>query len=474
MEVSEINTFIKKFTHDFSYSFLLNIINLVVKSIFVLILPKLIGVSDFGYWQLYFLYTFFIPFFHLGLVDGVYLQKGGLYYKHLDFTELREQFFILICLGVIWSLGILSYSSFYVDNINKVFIFTVIALDIILTLPRTLISVIFQMTGMIKQYSLSLMSESISSFILIMTMILLDIRDFKTLILADCIARGISLLVSLLNAKEFIGYLPRLNKSVVNKSIEYIKIGVFILLSNMAGLIVIAAVRFFIELRWDIILFSKVSLAFSIASIVVTATSAAGIVLFPLLKRVKSNLIEHSFSSLSLVLGTLILIIQAIYYPAILVLQYWLPKYTDSIYFLAIILPMTFFDTQFTVIGSNFLKVLREEQMLLWINCLAILVTFIIIAIAMFFSLSFEYVLYGLLIQSVIKVLLTTSVLKKQFHEIRLDFLVLIIFTTILFVISNIVVKGFEGFISYILGMFILIFCYKYKIINAIQFLRRN
>lgn len=73
-EVRKIHSFLAKFTHDFSYSFLLNIVNLLIKTSFVFILPKLIGVEDFGYWQLYFLYTFFIAFGHLGLVDGIYLK----------------------------------------------------------------------------------------------------------------------------------------------------------------------------------------------------------------------------------------------------------------------------------------------------------------------------------------------------------------------------------------------------------------
>lgn len=462
----------KKFTRDFSYSFSLNILNLIVKSSFVLILPKIIGVSDFGYWQLYFLYTFFIAFGHLGLVDGVYLTKGGQHYQELDLKELCSQFIVLIIMGVIWASILFAYASTCVDNLNKFYILSIVALDVIVTLPRTLISVMFQMTGMIKEYSYSLMAETISCFVLIVMMILLGVKDFKILILADFIARVVSLVVSVVKAKGLIREVPYIGRETFIKSIDFISVGVFLLLSNMASLVAVATVRFSIELQWDIILFSKISLAFSIASIVVTATSAAGVVLFPLLKRIRDDSVSNSFSSLSMVLVSLTISVMILYYPATFVLKMWLPKYIESIYFLSIVLPMTFFDTQFIVIGSNYLKVLREECMLLWINSLAVGIVFIVVTVSTSFSCPVECLLYGLIIQSAVKVFTTTAILKRKFSNINTDFLIISILGAILFYFSNLIVQGVWGYFLYCCGVAGLIFIYRQELLKSINFLR--
>lgn len=468
-----MDQFVKKFTHDFSYSFLLNVVNLVVKSSFVFILPKIIGVAEFGYWQLYFLYTFFIAFGHLGLVDGIYLKYGGKFYGDLDLQRLRSQFWVLLGMGVLWNFILLLYIHLFLEDFNKAYILTIVAFDLVLTLPRTLLSIIFQMTGMIKQYAFSLMSESIFSFAIIAIMVIAGIKDYKLFILVDLIARFISLCVSLINAPGFIGKCS-LGFEILRESVSNISIGIYLLLSNMVGLVVVASVRFAIESKWGIILFSKISLAFSVASVAVTAISAVGIVLFPLLRRLKRENLEESFSALSLLLMFLLVVCMCVYYPGTLLLQWWLPKYSESIYYLSIVLPMTFFDTQFIVVGSNFLKVIRKERSLFAINVSAVAFTIIVILLTAIFRWSVECLLIGLVMQSLLKCLLTVHTLGRFLQHINSDTLVTGVLVTGLFALSNIMLKGVIGFFTYVIGCLILVFIYRKKIQYSWMYLKSN
>ena len=468
-----MHQFAKNFTHDFSYSFLLNIVNLVVKSSFVFILPKTIGVAAFGYWQLYFLYTFFIAFGHLGLVDGVYLKYGGKFYQELDLRELRSQFWILLGMGIIWCILLLLYMHITHTDANKEFVLTIVACDLVLTLPRTLLSVIFQMTGMIKQYAFSLMSESVFSFTLIMIMLVLGVRDYEYFIFIDLAGRMLSLCISLINAPNFVGYCS-LGIKALRTAISNISVGIYLLLSNMVGLVVVASVRFTIESNWGIILFSKISLAFSIASVVVTATSAAGIVLFPLLKRLKRENLQESYLSLSILLIILLITGMIVYYPATLLLKWWLPKYEESMYYLSIVLPMTFFDTQFTVIGSNFLKVIRKERSLFSVNIFAVCFTLLSIVLTIKFDYTVEFLLYGLILQSILKVFLTTCVLKKNIQCDDVTALTIGLLAAGLFIVSNIIFRGTAGLLFYIVGYIVLISIYRKKIQWAYTYLKMN
>lgn len=436
------------------------------------VLPKLIGVEDFGYWQLYFLYTFFIAFGHLGLVDGIYLKNGGKYYRELDFRILRSQFLVLIGMGAVWAGFLFLYSQHFLLDENKTYILTVIALDLMLSLPRTLISVIFQMTGMIKEYSFSLMSESASSFFMIVIMLFCGIRDYRYLILADCGARCISLLVSLHNAPGFIGRQFMIPLECMKEAISNISVGMFLLLSNMVGLIVIASVRFAVEDQWGIVAFSKVSLAFSISSVAITATGAASVVLFPLLKRLTKKTLEQSFSALSLLLIILLAVLFCLYYPGVRILEWWLPQYGESFYYLTIILPMTLFDSNFSVIGSNFLKVIRKERNLLSINVLAVLFTWICIFMVWYFRLPLDLLLGGIVAQSFIKMGLTIRALNRVMPKVRYFVLFAGAIVSVLFYISNLLIGGWIGCGVYGVGFLFLVWVIRDKIRSSISVLK--
>ena len=68
----------KKIIANFSYVVLSNLLTVIVSSLVVLILPKIMGVEEYGYWQLYIFYLSYAGFVHLGWVDGIYLRYGGL------------------------------------------------------------------------------------------------------------------------------------------------------------------------------------------------------------------------------------------------------------------------------------------------------------------------------------------------------------------------------------------------------------
>ena len=376
-------------------------------------------------------------------------------------------------MGIIWSILLLMYIHIFLTDANKIFILTVVACDLVLTLPRTLLSVIFQMTGMIRQYAFSLMSESIFSFSIIMFMLVLGVKDYKCFILVDLVARLVSLCISLFNAPNFVRRCS-LDIKTLKEAFSNISVGVYLLLSNMVGLIVVASVRFAIESNWGIILFSKISLAFSIASVAVTATSAAGVVLFPLLKRLKQENLRKSFSSLSMLLMTLLTLCMIAYYPGTLLLEWWLPKYKESMYYLSIVLPMIFFDTQFTVVGSNFLKVIRKERALFGVNIFAVGLTVVLIGLSIKFKCPVESLLYGLILQSILKVFLTTCILKKNLQQVSLDALNVGLLVASLFIVANVILKGFVGFLVYGVGCMVLIVMYRKKIQRAYTYLKTN
>lgn len=86
--------FRKKFAGDLVYAFISQIVSLLLSIILSLLVPKLLGLQSFSYWQLFIFYTNYLMFLHLGLNDGVYLQYGGTKFKDLDLSSIKSQFFL--------------------------------------------------------------------------------------------------------------------------------------------------------------------------------------------------------------------------------------------------------------------------------------------------------------------------------------------------------------------------------------------
>ena len=99
----------KKIVANFSYVVLSNLLTVIVSSLVVLILPKIMGVEEYGYWQLYIFYLSYAGFVHLGWVDGIYLRYGGLEYDDLDKEKFFSQFLMLLIyltgIGILFFLG---------------------------------------------------------------------------------------------------------------------------------------------------------------------------------------------------------------------------------------------------------------------------------------------------------------------------------------------------------------------------------
>lgn len=63
----------KKIIANFSYVVLSNLLTVIVSSLVVLILPKIMGVEEYGYWQLYiFIYLMPVLFIWVGWTESTF------------------------------------------------------------------------------------------------------------------------------------------------------------------------------------------------------------------------------------------------------------------------------------------------------------------------------------------------------------------------------------------------------------------
>ena len=464
-------SFVDKFIRGFSYAFLLNVLLLISKIIYSFFLPKLLSVESFGYWQLYFLYAGLIHFCHLGLVDGIYLVHGGRNYSELNKRNLGGQFGILVILGFLISTTLFIITQVIISDLDQWYVILIVCIDIIFFVPRALLSTVFQMTGMIKKYSYSLLSEVLISFFIVVSMLFMGVRDFKLLILGDCIARIGSLIVSIYNANGGIRFLIPTYNDIID-STKYIKIGVFLLFSNMISILTISSVRLIVESAWGIQTFSFVSLALSISNILIFAIGAASIVLFPILKRVSAAELAKIYNALNYILFFFLSFCLLMYYPISLVLVWWLPKYSVSFYYLGIVAPMCLFEMQLSLVGYTCMKILRKEKSIFSINIKALCIILILCYLIVHYQLSVEYILILLILQAVYKVCCVHYLLNCEWEKSNWRCVFFSVLCAIFFELFCLYIGGIHGFLYFLLIVSIFFIIERSSLWNAIKYLR--
>lgn len=455
----------KNFLKKFLYSFLSNLISLAIRVIYILVLPKIISLENFGYWQLYYLYASFIHFCHLGLVDGVYLKYGGILFEDLNYNKLKPQTWILFFCGLAWSALIVVGGIFLIDDFNKFYLLCIICFDIILTLPKTLFSIVFQATGKIKEYSYSLFSESIVTFVMVSFFLFYGVRDFKIIVLADLIARAFSLIISMNFGKELVGFI-KVSILDVLESIDNIRVGINILIANMSGMLMLAIVRLVVEYGWGIVEFSKISLTLSIANIGMVAMNAASVVLFPILKRMSNKELNKIYNDLNVFVFIICSIVLAFYYPLKELLFIWLPRYQESFFYLSIIAPIFFFESELVLILNNYMKTLRLERLILKVTIVSVCFITLILFLILHLNLEIQYVLVSLIFVDILKVISIKKILLNNGILYDKNIFLLEIIVTGIFIWYNVIIGGEAGCLIYLISCLSLLF-YKMKDIKA-------
>ena len=103
-----MNNRIKIFIKNLLYAFVAQGLSFILSALMSIIVPKVLSVNDFGYWQLFIFYTSYVGFFHFGFNDGIYLLNGGKNYDELNYNEIGGafwiSFFVQLILGVVFAI----------------------------------------------------------------------------------------------------------------------------------------------------------------------------------------------------------------------------------------------------------------------------------------------------------------------------------------------------------------------------------
>lgn len=370
------------FIRNFSYTLTSNLVSLVISALVVLIVPKLIGVEDYGYWQLYLFYSSYVGFMHFGWNDGIYLRYGGKEYKELDKGMFFSQFYMLVILQIVIVAIIFVYSVMFVFDANRIFILQMTALCLLIVNVRYMLLYILEGTNRIKEYAQITMMDRVLYCCLIVAFLIFGVREYRLMIVADLIGKLISLLYAMYCCRDIV--LRRISTFYFSfrETIENINVGIKLMFANIASMLIIGVVRFGIEHSWNVSTFGKVSLTLSVSNLMMLFINAVGMIMFPLLRRTDEKKLPSIYATMRTFLMVLLLGLLIVFYPLKVVLSAWLPQYASSLMYMALLFPMCVFEGKMALLINTYLKTLRKEKLMLKINLVSLVLSVIISVLA--------------------------------------------------------------------------------------------
>ncbi|QCS53921.1 lipopolysaccharide biosynthesis protein [Priestia flexa] len=438
-----------KFVKSFSYTFFANLLSISVSLILILIVPKVMNLEDYGYWQLYIFYASYISYMSLGLTDGAYLRYGGYEYKELNKSVFISQYWFLVAFDIIVNLSIVYICYLFAISEEKLVVVIMTCISGVIVVPRSLLTFMLQATGKIKQFAIVTILERLIYFGITILLIIIGVREFEYLIYADILGKLCSAIYLFFVCKDLVfGRFASL-KASLEEIIINIKVGSKLLIANLASLLVVGLVRFYIERNWNIETFGKVGLTLSISNMFMLFINSISVILFPALRRTAPNKLPNIYNSVRSLLMVCLLGMLVLYYPLSIIFNIWIPQYKDSFVYMGILFPIFVYESKMSLLINTYFKTLRKELELLVINLTTVIVGGILTAISVFVLDDLKLTLLVLVLLLGFRAVASEIYLMKILNLNITKDIVLEMIITIIFLVSSWVLQGFLGFIIY-------------------------
>lgn len=373
-----------KLKENFRFAVIAQAISLIVSCSTNLVLPKVVSVTNFSYWQLFIFYATYMPCLSLGLNDGVYLRYGGLTKSQINIGSVMSQYIIgfimqsifVLFLGVILSVTI-PFSKRYVVILSVLVYFLIYT-------SHNYFGNIFQAVNETNIYSKSIIIVRIAFLLSQSILILMKEKNIDYYIFLYILSILFALLYLLFKFKSNFKLVSFNMKSGIHDVIISVRVGISLMIANICSPLILGVGRQLIDIRWGLLTFGKISFSLTLMNFVIVFIMQVGLVLFPALRKVSKNELKKYYKKITILLFKLLPVIYILYLPSQFLIKLWLPNYTQSINYLGIILPICFFECKMNLLGNTFFKVLNKQVLLLKVNIITIILSTILCFICAF------------------------------------------------------------------------------------------
>lgn len=340
-----------------------NILKLLAGVLVGFLLPKIIGVTDYGYYKIFTLYASYVGLLHFGFADGVYLKYGGKNFDELSKTSFRFYSLFLIVMELIISVVGAIISLFALSGDLR-FIFMCLAVYLFTANIINFYQIISQITGRFNELSIRTVIQSVLTALAVV--VLWFVKRYADVSISYMIYTAIYVGINLLLMLWYIftyrdltfGKQDRSDKKEIG---EFVKLGFPLLFANLSSTLILNIDRQFVSVLFDTDTYAVYAFAYNMLGLITTALSAISTVIYPTLKRTDEGTLKGTYSRLIEIILILVFGCLVVYFPLCWFVNWFLPKYADSLPIFRIILPGLAISSAVTIVMHNYYKTFGKE-----------------------------------------------------------------------------------------------------------------
>ena len=409
-----MNNKVRVFIKNVIYAVGANTCQIFTTLILTLILPKILSVESYSYWQLYQFYGTYLLYSSFGWGEGLFIKYGGISYRDLNKKVLSSQvigiFIHEVLCGFIILMAVMTWMK---NEPRKELLLMGATVYMILRVVRFQLQTILQASSRITDYAKLYSGERILFLCISLGCILVKKIEFYVFIWAELLSNLVTLIYGIYLCKEVVFTKPCSFRDELREEKELIQSGFSISLASLLGQMTIGIVRFAVEQKYGTIAFGKISLSFSMANMMVTCITAVSIVIFPVLKRLKQEKADRLYMPLREIMTIPMFGILLLYVPMSQILSMWLPQYKDSIKYLAVLLPLFIYEVRNSVLANTYLKVREEQKYIMYANICIVAVSAGVTYLTVYTIGSINLAVVSIIGLYALKAILTEHMLKK-------------------------------------------------------------
>ncbi len=360
-----------------SYSIGANIVSLLISVFTSIGIPKLMAedVGGYGYFQIFVFYAGYIGFLHFGYCDGIILRVAGKKYGELDKRLYSGELKVLTIFEALIGILIALTGTVFSNDPAYRFIWLLIGFNTVIIIPKFMLLDILQVTAKVREYAIVTTMGRVSFLAGIVLCMVFGFRQFEYFVLAQTMGELMAFGAALWFCRDIV-----VQKALpIRECLVDMKLSIFagykLLVSNIAVLLFAGIPRMFIQGQYDTTVYGKVSFAFVISNMVLTFISAVEIVLYPEFKRKTQDNLEYIFNKIDGRLMSLFFTGIAFYYPFYLVMERFLPRYTDALVYMVYLFPLCAYSSKMNLLVQNDMKVFRMEKEIMKVNVVTVLMS---------------------------------------------------------------------------------------------------
>jgi hypothetical protein len=404
------------FVRHFLYVFGSQVIILITGFIKALVIPVVLGISDYGYWQIYVFYTIYIGVFTFGYNDGIYLKYGGYRLQDLPLEKLRAANRLYIALLAIGTAALAAFAASNGEP-QRQFIFYAIAANVAVLGVTANISLTLQASNLLKGYAFLNAADKIFFALALLALVGDEFRTFSYLIVTDLLSKVIIMAVLVHRYRQlFIGRLETMSESI-SEFLSNIRSGMKLMIANLSGMLVLGIGRIIVEYFGSLESYAYYAFSISLANVMLMSISALSIVIYPTLKRQPQENYLGYFNKTNQAFLAFSLLMLTGYFPALAFIHFVATSFQSVNEFLNAMFVITMLQGKMQLVNNTYYKVLRLENQMLLANLSTLVIVAVLSAVGYMWTHSVLAIAYVTLFTMVLRVYASELFLRHHMGE---------------------------------------------------------